>query len=74
MPSAPGEAPRGLAATGDPIFNRGATMLGVPAITLPVGKGDHGLPLGVQLIGAWDRDRDLLAIAHWLYARVRADR
>jgi len=72
-PSAPGEAPAGLDATGDPIFNRGATMLGVPAVTLPVGKGDNGLPIGVQLIGAWDGDRELLAVAEWLYARVRAD-
>ena len=71
-PSAPGEAPAGLDATGDPIFNRGATMLGVPAITLPVGIGQHELPIGVQLIGVWDRDRELLEIAQWVYARVRA--
>jgi len=73
-PSAPGEAPAGLDATGDPIFNRGATMLGVPAITLPVGIGRHELPIGVQLIGVWDRDRELLEIAQWVYARVRATR
>jgi Asp-tRNA(Asn)/Glu-tRNA(Gln) amidotransferase A subunit family amidase len=73
-PSAPGEAPAGLDATGDPIFNRGATMLGVPAITLPVGIGQHELPIGVQLIGVWDRDRELLEIAQWVYARVRATR
>ncbi|HEY1417829.1 MAG TPA: amidase, partial [Myxococcaceae bacterium] len=36
-PSAPGEAPEGLANTGDPIFNRVVTLLGVPAISLPAG-------------------------------------
>jgi Asp-tRNA(Asn)/Glu-tRNA(Gln) amidotransferase A subunit family amidase len=32
------------------------------------------LPIGVQLIGVWDRDRELLEIAQWVYARVRATR
>ena len=47
-PPAPGEAPMGLSATGDPVFNRVWTLLGVPCITIPFGKGPHGLPLGVQ--------------------------
>src|SRR5690242_11271705 len=34
-PSAPGEAPAGLASTGDPVFNRVVTLLGFPAISLP---------------------------------------
>ncbi|HET7198273.1 MAG TPA: amidase, partial [Burkholderiales bacterium] len=50
-PSAPGEAPRELATTGDPVFNRAWTLFGVPCVTLPYGKGAHGLPLGVQLVG-----------------------
>lgn len=66
-PSAPGEAPR-LAATGDPLFNRAWTALGVPAITLPAGTGALGLPLGVQLIGAKGRDARLLAAASWAEA------
>jgi len=71
-PSAPGEAPVGLDATGDPVFNRLWTMLGVPAVSIPVASGPSGLPIAVQLIGAWDRDRDLLAIAHSIEQRVRA--
>lgn len=71
-PSAPGEAPVGLGATGDPVFNRLWTMLGVPAVTIPVASGPAGMPLGVQLVGAWDRDRELLAIANGIHARVRA--
>ena len=73
-PAAPGEAPVGLEGTGDPVFNRLWTMLGVPAVTVPVASGPNGLPIGVQLIGAWDRDRELLASAHRIDERVRAVR
>jgi Asp-tRNA(Asn)/Glu-tRNA(Gln) amidotransferase A subunit family amidase len=48
LPAAPDEAPAGLGATGDPVFNRAATALGIPALSLPFGKGARGLPLGVQ--------------------------
>jgi len=72
-PSAPGEAPKGLEATGDPIFNRGVTMLGLPAVTLPASHGEQQMPLGVQLIGGWDRDRELLAIARWIHTRLHSD-
>jgi Asp-tRNA(Asn)/Glu-tRNA(Gln) amidotransferase A subunit family amidase len=71
-PRAPGEAPMGLDATGDPIFNRGVTMLGLPAVTLPAGVGEHEMPLGVQLIGREDCDRELLSIARWIHARTRS--
>src|SRR6185436_10426045 len=40
-PSAKGEAPKGLASTGDSLFNRIWTLLGVPCITLPWGSGPH---------------------------------
>jgi Asp-tRNA(Asn)/Glu-tRNA(Gln) amidotransferase A subunit family amidase len=64
-PSATGEAPRTHATTGDPVFNRAWTLFGVPCVTLPFGKGAHGLPLGVQLAGPFDGDMALLAWAHW---------
>ena len=64
-PSAPSEAPRSLASTGDAVFNRAWTLFGVPCITLPHGKGAHGLPLGVQLVGPMDGDGALLGWAHW---------
>jgi Asp-tRNA(Asn)/Glu-tRNA(Gln) amidotransferase A subunit family amidase len=64
-PSAPSGAPAGLASTGDPVFNRAWTLFGVPCVTLPFGAAPNGLPLGVQLVGAFDADMRLLAWAQW---------
>jgi Asp-tRNA(Asn)/Glu-tRNA(Gln) amidotransferase A subunit family amidase len=64
-PSAPGPAPASLASTGDPVFNRAWTLFGVPCVTLPFGTAPNGLPLGVQLVGAFDDDMRLLAWAQW---------
>ena len=69
-PSAPGEAPEGIASTGDPVFNRVVTMLGFPAISLPAGLGPSGLPLGVQLVGAPGGDAALLAVAAWVDSKL----
>jgi Asp-tRNA(Asn)/Glu-tRNA(Gln) amidotransferase A subunit family amidase len=60
--SAPGAAPVGLAWTGDPAFVIPGSMLGVPAITLPVLQ-DDGLPLGLQLLGFADADAALFSTA-----------
>jgi Asp-tRNA(Asn)/Glu-tRNA(Gln) amidotransferase A subunit family amidase len=68
VPSAPGEAPKGLEATGNPVFNRIWTMLHVPAVTVPYATGPNGLPLGVQVIGRVGDDARALACAHWLQA------
>ena len=62
-PAAPGEAPAGLGYTGNPVFNRMWTLLGVPCLTLPAGTGDKGLPTGVQLVGRAGDDARLLAAA-----------
>ena len=70
VPSAPGEAPAGLAATGDPIFCRVWTVLHVPAINLPCGFGPQGLPLGVQIIGRRGDDARALAVADWAHPRL----
>ena len=63
LPPAQGEAPAGLAFTGDARFCSPFTLIGVPAITLPAGFGPNGLPLGVQLVGALGDDLALLKIA-----------
>jgi Asp-tRNA(Asn)/Glu-tRNA(Gln) amidotransferase A subunit family amidase len=65
-PAAPGEAPRGLSSTGNPVFCTAWTYLGVPAITLPLMRTEAGLPLGVQLVGRRDYDARLLRTARWL--------
>jgi Asp-tRNA(Asn)/Glu-tRNA(Gln) amidotransferase A subunit family amidase len=70
VPSAPGEAPSGLSATGNPLFNRMWTLLHVPAVSLPGYVGANGLPVGVQIIGAIGEDDRLLAIADWIHARL----
>jgi Asp-tRNA(Asn)/Glu-tRNA(Gln) amidotransferase A subunit family amidase len=65
-PAAPGEAPRGLQATGDPVFCTLWTYLGTPAVTLPLLQSPAGMPLGVQLVGRRDNDARLLRTARWL--------
>jgi len=60
-PSAPGEAPEGLGATGDPVFSRMWTALGVPCISVPGLTGPTGMPVGVQVVGRWGDDRRALA-------------
>lgn len=70
-PSAPGEAPEGLAATGDPVFSRMWTLLHVPCLNVPVARGSHGLPVGVQLVGAWLDDVRLLDMAKWIAERLK---
>jgi Asp-tRNA(Asn)/Glu-tRNA(Gln) amidotransferase A subunit family amidase len=66
---APGEAPVGLASTGNSIFNRIWTLLGVPCLSLPAGRGQRNLPLGVQLVarngGQVNAESELLACARW---------
>ena len=69
-PSAASEAPASLASTGDPVFNRAWTLLGVPCVTVPCGKGPHGLPLAVQLVGAMDADMALIGWAGWAAERL----
>jgi Asp-tRNA(Asn)/Glu-tRNA(Gln) amidotransferase A subunit family amidase len=65
-PAALGEAPVGLGATGSPIFCTIWTYFGMPAITLPLLQGEHGMPLGVQLVGPRGDDARLLRTARWL--------
>jgi Asp-tRNA(Asn)/Glu-tRNA(Gln) amidotransferase A subunit family amidase len=65
-PATPGEAPRGLASTGNPVFCTIWTYLGVPAVTLPLLRSAAGLPLGVQLVGRRGNDARLLRSARWL--------
>jgi Asp-tRNA(Asn)/Glu-tRNA(Gln) amidotransferase A subunit family amidase len=60
-PSAPGPAPEGIQATGDPNMNLPWTHAGMPVITLPAGQAKNGLPLGLQFIAPFGADELLLA-------------
>ena len=71
-PSALGTAPKGLDATGDPAFCTLWTLCGMPAVSLPLMKGENGLPMGVQLVGPRLADARLLRTARWLAAQVQA--
>jgi len=66
VPAAPGEAPAGLASTGDSVFNRMWTLLHAPCVSVPVRRGPLGLPLGVQVVGRIGQDANALACAHWI--------
>jgi Asp-tRNA(Asn)/Glu-tRNA(Gln) amidotransferase A subunit family amidase len=65
-PSAPGEAPEGLAHTGQPIFNYLWTHLYMPCVTLPRYTGPHDMPVGVQLVGRRHEDALLLELSAWV--------
>jgi amidase len=68
-PAAPGPAPKGLAATGDPSCCTLWSLLGFPALSLPVGRAGR-LPMGLQLAAPHGRDDRLLSVAAWCEARL----
>ncbi|QFU89798.1 amidase [Amycolatopsis sp. YIM 10] len=65
-PAAPGPAPAGLAATGDPVLSRPWQALGLPVLTVPGLRTEQGLPLGLQLIGTSWREDALLTTGCWV--------
>jgi len=67
---APGAAPERLDVTGDPSFCTLWTLLGFPALALPTGLSDGGLPYGMQLAGPAGGDDRLLRVASWCEAVI----
>jgi Asp-tRNA(Asn)/Glu-tRNA(Gln) amidotransferase A subunit family amidase len=65
---AAGEAPEGLANTGDAAFCSLWSMAGLPAITMPSGRGPRRLPLGMQVVGRYREDERALQVAAWCEA------
>lgn len=61
-PSAPGAAP-GPETTGPATFNRLWTLMGTPCVSVPGLTDPAGLPLGVQVVGRFGRDREALLAA-----------
>jgi Asp-tRNA(Asn)/Glu-tRNA(Gln) amidotransferase A subunit family amidase len=70
-PSAPDEAPDGLASTGDPAFSRTWTLLGAPCVSVHGLRGERGGPIGVQVIGRRGEDAATLALAAFVEAALK---
>jgi Asp-tRNA(Asn)/Glu-tRNA(Gln) amidotransferase A subunit family amidase len=70
-PAATGEAPLGLASTGDVAMNVVWTLLHAPCVSLPVMQSPSGLPLGLQVIGRIGDDARTLACASWIEGAFR---
>jgi len=68
--SAPGPAPLGLQSTGNPGFNVPASLIGAPAISLPVFEVE-AMPVGLQVMGFAGDDAATFATAAWALARCQ---
>lgn len=75
-PSAPGPAPAGIEATGNPIMNLPWTSAGLPSVNVPAGRSSNKLPLGLQLVAPFMGDELLLKWA-WeaadIFSSLQAD-
>ena len=64
-PSAPGAAPATLERDRHPMFNRLWTLMGPPCVNVP-GFYEGELPLGIQIVGRFGRDKAALEAALFL--------
>lgn len=62
-PAAPDAAPEGIQTTGSAIMNLPWTYAGMPAVSLPAGKNERGLPFGLQCVSAYMADEQLIGWA-----------
>jgi amidase len=70
VPCVPGEAPKGLGATGDPSLQAIWTALHTPTMTLPSHRGPNNLPVGIQLVAQRYDDDRLFACARWVWEKI----
>ncbi|MCG7657446.1 Asp-tRNA(Asn)/Glu-tRNA(Gln) amidotransferase subunit GatA [Wielerella bovis] len=70
-PNAPTAAPKLGELNSDPIqaylsdiYTIAVNLAGLPALSLPAGFSANGLPIGVQLIGNYFRESQILGVAH----------
>jgi Asp-tRNA(Asn)/Glu-tRNA(Gln) amidotransferase A subunit family amidase len=66
----PGPAPYGLGSTGDSVFNTPTSVLGAPAVTVPMLAID-GMPVGIQIVGQRHADARIAGIARWLSETIK---
>ncbi|MGG7571745.1 amidase [Streptomyces sirii] len=62
-PAATGPAPADLTTTGTSIMCLPWSNAGLPALSLPAGRAANGMPLGLQVVGRFGADEDLLTAA-----------
>ena len=72
-PSTPSPALPDITNTGNPIFQGPWTSCGLPAITVPSGLAESGLPLGIQLVASPNAETRLLAAARWCEMTLTVD-
>lgn len=65
-PAAPGPAPAGHAATGDPVHSRPWQAVGCPQVGIPGLRAPDGRPLGLQVVGRPGADAAALGAARWI--------
>src|SRR5258706_2290173 len=63
---AAGEAPEGLASTGDASFCSLWTQAGMPAVSIPSGFGPRRLPPAIQVARRYREDEHTLKVASWI--------
>ncbi len=73
-PSVTGAAPKGLASTGSPVFNKLWTLTGNPCVSVPGIANAAGMPVGVQVLARFGRDRMALSAASWLESLIADSR
>ena len=64
-PSTPKPAQPDLTNTGNPMFQGPWTSCGLPAISVPSGLAESGMPLGIQLASSHYQEARLLSAARW---------
>jgi Asp-tRNA(Asn)/Glu-tRNA(Gln) amidotransferase A subunit family amidase len=72
VPCVMGEAPKGLASTGDASLQAIWTALHAPSLTLPTHRGPNNLPVGIQLVAQRYEDDRLIACARFVWQKIGA--
>ena len=67
--NAVGPAPEGMP-VGNTVYGEQSSVLGIPALNMPLLAMD-GMPLGVQMLGYFRQDVELVAMAHWILHSTR---
>ena len=46
------------------VYTLSTSLAGLPGMSIPAGFGEHGMPVGLQLIGNYFKEAQLLGVAH----------